>query len=105
MSEEEFDCLNVKRVEFLKRVGYFDKLRVKERRVGKGRAVAGGVEEDFKTGRDRYKLCYEPTNISATRDSLYWSWRRVWEYWRDFSDEEDGKRKEVVRIDPGLRKR
>jgi hypothetical protein len=44
LSEEEFDCLNVKSVEFLKRVGSFCKGRVKERRVGKGRAVAGGVE-------------------------------------------------------------
>lgn len=97
--------MKVKRVEFLKRVGYFGKGRVKERKVGEGRAVAGGVKEGFKTGRDKRTLCYEPTDISATRDSLYWSWRRVWEYWRDFSDEEDGKRKRVVRIDPELRKR
>jgi hypothetical protein len=56
--------------------------------------------------------CYEPTNIAARRDSLFWSWRRIAEYFRDLSEsgsigqdtEEHGKRREVIRIDPSLRK-
>jgi len=110
LSEEEFEFLELKRVEFLRRLSYFGERGSKGGKVGKKEALGGGERSgtgrgDLKTGRDRHTLCYEPTNISATRDSLYWSWRRVSEYWRDFSDEEDGKRKGVLRIDPGLRKR
>ena len=62
--------------------------------------------EDLKLRIDNRISCYEPTDISATRDYIYWSWRRVSEYWRDLQDmEEHGKRKEVIRIDPGVRKK
>jgi hypothetical protein len=104
LSGEEFEFLKLKRLEFLKRVGYFGKKPPEGRKGGKKEALRGSTNEDHKTGRGKYTPCYEPTNIEATRDSLFWSWRRVSEYYRDFLDEEDGKRKEVIRIDPRVRK-
>jgi hypothetical protein len=39
-----------------------------------------------------------------TRDSLYWSWRRVKEYYRDFLGiEDEDKRKRNIRIDSQIR--
>lgn len=111
LSEEEFEFLKLKRLEFLKRVGYFGKKPPEGRKGGKKEALRGSTNEDsYKCIRisrlvGKYTPCYEPTNIEATRDSLFWSWRRVSEYYRDFLDEEDGKRKEVIRIDPRVRKR
>jgi len=105
LSREEFEFLKVLRVDFLKRVGYFGEKPPKGRKGYKKEALRGSTSEDLKSGRGNYTPCYEPTNILATRDSLYWSWRRVSEYYRDFLDEEDGKRKEVIRIDSGLRKK
>jgi hypothetical protein len=112
LSDEEFEFLKCKRLEFLKRVGYFFKGPSKGRKGYKEEALRGSTIEDLKRGRGNYTSCYEPTNILATRDSLFWSWRRVAEYYRDFQDMEDhapqhpvDKRKEVIRIDPWLRKR
>jgi hypothetical protein len=105
LSEEEFEFLKLKRLDFLKRAGYFGEKPPKGRKVRKKARLRRATNEDLKTGRGKHTHCYEPTNIQATRDSLYWSWRRVSEYYRDFLDEEDGKRKEVVRIDSGLRKK
>jgi len=105
LREEEFRFLEVKRLDFLERAGYFWEKGIKGKEVGKKEALRGSTNEDLMTGRGEYTLSYEATNIDATRDSLFWSWRRVGEYWRDFSDEEEGKRKRVVRIDPGVRRR
>ena len=105
LSDEEFEFLNLKRVDFLKRAGYFFKEPPRSRKVFRREVLGGFTDRDLEAGRGRCIPCYEPTNIDATRDSLFWSWRRVAEYYRDFLDEEDGKRKEVIRIDPSLRKR
>jgi hypothetical protein len=105
LREEEFRFLEVKRLDFLERAGYFREKGIAGKQVGKKETLRGSTNEDLRTGRGEYGLSYESTNIDATRDSLFWSWRRVGEYWRDFSDEEEGKRKGVVRIDSVLRKR
>ncbi len=56
--------------------------------------------------REEDGLYYEPTNIQATRDSLFWGWRRVKEYYRDIIDlEEKGERKRGIRIDPQPRRK
>lgn len=31
-------------------------------------------------------FCYEGTNIESTRDSEYWNWQRLKEYWQDVFD-------------------
>jgi len=105
LSEEEFEFLKLKRLDFLKRAGYFGEESSEGRKGDKKEALRGSTNEDLQAGRGRYTPCYEPTNIEATRDSLFWSWRRVSEYYRDFLDEEDDKRKEIIRIDPEVRKR
>ena len=96
LSEEEFEFLKVKRVDFLKRVGYFLKKPSRVKKVFKKEALRGFLNEDsyecasnmdehthLKVGIDNYTPCYESTNIHSTRDSLFWSWRRVSEYFRD----------------------
>ena len=32
---------------------------------------------------DNISPCYEPTNIAFTRESLFWRWRRVKEYYQE----------------------
>jgi hypothetical protein len=106
LSEAQFKFLEFRRVDFLRRVGYFEEEGTGGRRVGRKEALRGSTSEALRIRRGRHTRCYEATNIDATRDSLYWSWRRVGEYWRDFSDMEDrGERREVVRIDPWVRRR
>jgi len=105
LSEEEFEFLKLKRVEFLKRVGYFGEKLPEGRKVEKKDALGSPTNEDLKRGIHRYIPSYEPTNIFSTRDSILWSWRRVAEYYQDFLDEEQTKTKEAIRIDPRIRKR
>jgi hypothetical protein len=112
LSEEEFEFVKFKRLEFLKRVGYFEEKLSRGRKAEKGDALGSPTNEDLKRGIHRYTSlktqnsgCYEATNISSTRDSLFWSWRRVAEYYQDFLDEEQSKTKEAIRIDPRIRKR
>ena len=97
--------MELRRFDFLRRVVYFEE-GTGGRRVGREEALRGSTSEALRIGRGRPTGYYEATNIDATRDSLYWSWRRVGEYWRDFSDLEDpGERGEVIRIDPWVRRR
>ncbi len=105
LSEEEFEFVKLKRLEFLKKGGYFEEEVPKGRKAEKEEALGSPTNEDLKRGIHRYIPCYEATNISSTRDSLFWSWRRVAEYYRDFLDEEQSETKEIIGIDPRIRKR
>jgi hypothetical protein len=111
LSEKEFEFVKLKRLEFLKRVGYakhpsdFEEKLPKGRKAEKEDALGSPTNEDLKRGIHRYTPCYEATNISSTRDSLFWSWRRVAEYYQDFLDEEQSETKKIIRIDPRIRKR
>ena len=106
LSDEEFRFLERKRLEFLRRVGYFFRRPPEVELVVKKEAVGALQTEISRLGEVIIPPCYEPTSIQATRDSLFWNWRRVAEYYRDFLDMEvHVKTKEVIRIDPGLRKR
>lgn len=63
------------------------------------------MNEDLLSSIDNHTSCYEPTNIIATRDSLFWSWRRVKEYYRDFLVSEDnGQIKEAYALMHKLKK-
>ena len=42
-------------------------------------------------GIQGYKNTYEPSNINATRDSLFWSWRRVVEWEKYINDPLENK--------------
>jgi len=98
LSEKEFEFIKVKRLEFLKRAGYFLK---EPTGVGLGVKDEGQKQfrkGDLKVGRDNYTLGYEPSNIGFTRDSLFWSWRRVKEYYQELREEEDVKLKELKRL-------
>ena len=99
LSEEEFKLLKVLRENFLKKVcGFFEK-PPKTRAVTEEQPIAGSTSADFSSGIDSYTRCYEPTNILATRNSLFWRWRRVKEYCRDFLvPEENGEAKEVAAL-------
>ena len=106
LREEEFRFLEVKRLDFLERLGYFGEEGISGKKAGRKETLRGSRDEGLGGGRGEYGLSYESTNIDATRDSLFWSWRRVGEYWRDISDIEDhGSSREVVRIDPWVRRR
>lgn len=98
LSKKEFEFLKLKRVEFLKKWGYFGEERSKARWGGKNEAIGGATNEDLKKGRGKYTPCYEPTNIHATRDSLFWSWRRVREYYQDLEEELDSKMKQMKKL-------
>jgi hypothetical protein len=49
LSEEEFEFLKVKRLEFLKRAGYFFKKPAEVGLVAKNEAIGGSTNEDLKT--------------------------------------------------------
>ena len=99
LSKDEFEFLKLKRVEFLKKWGYFGEGRTKEGLGGKNEAIGGSRREDLKAGRgSRYTPCYEPTDILATRDSLYWSWRRVKEYYQELEEDLDNQMKELKKL-------
>lgn len=98
-SEEEFKLLKVLRENFLKKVrGFFEK-PPKTRAVARKQPTASPTTVDLSSRIDNHTRCYEPTNILATRNSLFWSWRRVKEYYRDFLvPEENGEAKEVYAL-------
>ena len=54
----------------------------------KKEALRGSRSDDFYQGNGKIYPCYEPTNISFTRDSLLWRWRRVKEFYLDLSEED-----------------
>lgn len=99
LSEEEFKFLKVLRENFLKKArGFFEK-PPKTRAVAEKQPTASPVSADLSSGIDNHTRCYEPTNILATRNCLFWSWRRVREYYRDFLvPEENGEAKEVYAL-------
>ena len=99
LSEEEFKFLKVLRENFLKKArGFFEK-PPKTRAVAEKQPIVNPASKDFIGGIDNYALSYEPTNIVATRNCLFWSWRRVREYYRDFLvPEENGEAKEVAAL-------
>ena len=99
LSEEEFKFLKVLRENFLKKVrGFFEK-PPKTRAVAEKQPIVNPKSADLLSGIDNHTRCYEPTNILATRNSLFWSWRRVEEYCRDFLvPEENGEAKEVYAL-------
>ena len=107
LSEKEFKYLKFLRAEFLKRTGNFFEEPPRTPQSGTKRETQkGSTKEGFKGLREGDGLYYEPTNIQATRDSLFWGWRRVKEYYRDIIDlEEKGERKRGIRIDPQLRRK
>jgi len=41
------------------------------------------IKDDLRKANGKTYPSYEPTNISLTRDSSFWRWRRVKEYYRD----------------------
>jgi len=108
LSEEEFEFLKLKRIEFLKKWGYFGEEGLKGRlggfilngftMNGKSEAIRGSINEDLRGKIHNHTPCYEATNIQATRDSLFWSWRRVKEYYRDLEEELDDKMKQMKKL-------
>ncbi len=99
LSEEEFKFLKVLRENFLKKVRGFFKKSPKTKAVARKQPTASPKSADLLSGIDNHTRCYEPTNILATRNSLFWSWRRVREYYRDFLvPEENGESKEVYAL-------
>ena len=101
---------------FLKRAGYFSEWIKREERPKEARevfekeALVDKRKPDFLNGsKDKARksirvLSYQPTNIEYTRDSLFWSWRRVKEYYQELGEEEETqlsqwiKRKELKRL-------
>jgi hypothetical protein len=102
LSEVEFRFLDYKRLYFLRRVGSFSESPQEWRWFRKKEALGSSISEDQKMRRHNYQPGYEPTNIHSTRDSLFWGWRRVKEYYRDLLEFREDKRKEkIIRIDRG----
>ena len=104
--------MDFKRHGFLKRIGSFSESAPKgvnrmvspqKGRLVKTKEVSGSfIHEAQGMGRHKYTPGYEPTNIFFTRDSLYWGWQRVKEYYRDLLEFRGDERKEkTIRIDRG----
>lgn len=99
LSEEDFKFLKVLRFDFLKRARRFFEKQPRRHSVVKKEPRIASRNEDLKDRIDNHTTCYEPTNIINTRDSLFWRWRRVKEYCRDFLVREDnGEAKEVYAL-------
>ena len=99
LSEEEFKFLKVLRGNFLKKVrGFFEK-PPKTRTAAEKQPIVSPTTVDLSSRIDNHARCYEPTNMVTTRDALFWGWRRVNEYCRDFLIREDnGEAKEVYAL-------
>ena len=99
LSGEEFKFLKVLRENFLKKVrGFFEK-PPKTRVVAEKQLITVPTRGDLQSRIDNHTLCYEPTNMVTTRDALFWGWRRVNEYCRDFLIREDnGEAKEACAL-------
>lgn len=113
LSEEEFKFLKFLRLEFLKRTGkLFVELPGTLQSGTKEETLKCATRKDLRAGIGSYTPGYEPTDISATRDSLFWRWRRVSEYYRDLSEsgsielERDGanKKRRVYKLRYSLKK-
>jgi len=102
LSSEDFKFLKVLRFKFLeKTAGFFKKPR-KKKSAAKKQAITSPTTNDFTARIDNHTCCYEPTKIIATRNSLFWGWRRVKEYYRDFlSVEDNGEAKEAYALMQG----
>jgi hypothetical protein len=99
LSKEEFKFLRLLRKSFLKRTRQFFIKPPRTRFVTKKEASGYPTNGDLRSRIDNHTPCYEPTNIDATRNSLFWRWRRVKEYYRDFLGMEDnGQAKEVYAL-------
>ena len=99
LSKEEFKFLKVLRENFLKKVRGFLEKPPKTKAVAGKQPIVSPATVDLSSRIDNHARCYEPTNILATRNSLFWSWRRVNEYCRDFLTKEDnGEAKEVYAL-------
>jgi len=79
LSEREFKLLSFLRLDFLKRRGNFyeEPSRIPQSGTKKETLIRlrRTSREDLKS--QSHTPCYEPTDISFTRDSLFWRWRRV----------------------------
>ncbi len=93
LTGEEFKFLRLLRKRFLKKISRFFPKQPKADALAKKQALGCPRNEDLRPGIDNYTSCYEPTNIVNTRDSLFWRWRRVKEYYKEFLDM-DGNDKE-----------
>jgi hypothetical protein len=99
LSEEEFRFLRLLRERFLRKAGRFFEKQPKARTVTKKQALGSPTRDDLLPKIDNHTSCYEPTNMINTRDCLFWSWRRVKEYCRDFLVREDnGEAREVYAL-------
>ena len=98
LSEEEFRFLGLKRLDFLKRGRSFVEKSLEGRLGGKNEAIGGCINEDLRGRIHNYTPCYEATDIHATRDSLFWSWRRVKEYYRELEEDLDNQMKELKKL-------
>jgi len=89
LTKEEFQFLRSLRERFLKRRRRFFEKPPRTRFVAKKQPLVCPTNNALLPGIDRCIPCYEPANIDVTRDSLFWRWRRVKEYYRDFLGMED----------------
>ncbi|MCM8756826.1 MAG: hypothetical protein NC817_02170 [Candidatus Omnitrophica bacterium] len=78
LSKEEFKFL---RVNFLKRVDRFFRKSPKRQSLFKKQPLACTKNKALSSRIDNYMPCYEPTNIVTTHSYLFWSFRRVKEYY------------------------
>ena len=102
LSEEEFKFLKLLRFDFLKKArGFFEK-QPRTRFLTKKQPLECPVNKDLLPRIDNHVPCYEPTNIVNTRDSLFWGWRRVREFYRDYlldmEQDDDGKERQVYEL-------
>jgi len=88
---EEFKILSDLKFKFIKRARDFFRKRGKSGFVDKNKAVGCAVRRDNRESNDKIYPCYEPTRIEYARDSLFWSWRRVKEYFRELKGMNDKK--------------
>ena len=87
LSKEEFRILKILRGKFLKRTGNNYKKERKERNVLEREALECPTMEDLREWIGRSTLDYELTDfMEDSRNSLFWGWRRVKEYYREISE-------------------
>ena len=96
LSEEEFKFLKLLRFDFLKKARRFFEKQPRTKFLTKKQPLECPTNRDLLPRIANHHIsCYEPTNIVNTRDSLFWSWRRVREFYRDYLDiEQDDASKE-----------
>ena len=84
LNKEEFRLLRKLRKSFLKRARLFFKKAPKQDSSPREYRLKRFIRDDLRKNNDNTYPSYEATNISLTRDSLFWRWRRVKEYYKDF---------------------